>query len=133
MVLLQKHVLQEFTLHNELSDYKAGSFQVNPRISFSVLPRKENSPMIGDMTVEVGSMDDNSPLYIKVRMRGIFIPIAKPQEGEPIDPKEFHKKAFPLLFDVVRSYLTGATLMGGMTPFNLPPIDPNRINFEKKD
>ena len=89
--------------------------------------------MVGDMTVEVGSMDDDSPMYLKVKMRGHFLPIAQNQDDALMDIKEFHKQAFPVLFDVVRSFMAGATLMGGMTPFNLPPIDPNRLNFEKKE
>lgn len=133
MVLLQKHILQEFTLHNEMSEFKSGKFHISPRISFTVLPRKEKQPLQGDMTVEVGSMDDASPLYIKVRMRGVFLLLPDEPGGEPPAPADFPKQAFTPLFDVIRSYLTGATLMGGMSPFNLPPIDPNRINLEKKD
>ena len=133
MVLLQKYQLLEFTLHNEFAEHKSASFQVKPQINFNVFPRKEKQPLIGEMTVEVGSMDDNSPMYLKVRMRGVFLPIAQSQDDALLDIKEFHKQAFPILFDVVRTFIAGATLMGGMTPFNLPPIDPNRLNFEKRE
>ena len=133
MVILQKYTLLEFTLHNEFAEHKTTSFQVKPQINFNVFPRKEKQPMVGDMTVEVGSMDDDSPMYLKVKMRGHFLPIAQNQDDALMDIKEFHKQAFPVLFDVVRSFMAGATLMGGMTPFNLPPIDPNRLNFEKKE
>ena len=133
MVILQKYTLLEFTLHNEFAEHKTTSFQVKPQINFNVFPRKEKQPMVGDMTVEVGSMDDDSPMYLKVKMRGHFLPIAQNQDDALMDIKDFHKQAFPVLFDVVRSFIAGATLMGGMTPFNLPPIDPNRLNFEKKE
>ncbi len=133
MVILQKYTLLEFTLHNEFAEHKTTSFQVKPQINFNVFPRKEKQPMVGDMTVEVGSMDDDSPMYLKVKMRGHFLPIAQNQDDALMDIKDFHKQAFPVLFDVVRSFMAGATLMGGMTPFNLPPIDPNRLNFEKKE
>ena len=133
MVILQKYTLLEFTLHNEFAEHKTTSFQVKPQINFNVFPRKEKQPMVGDMTVEVGSMDDDSPMYLKVKMRGHFLPIAQNQDDALMDIKDFHKQAFPVLFDVVRIFMAGATLMGGMTPFNLPPIDPNRLNFEKKE
>ena len=133
MVILQKYTLLEFTLHNEFAEHKSTTFQVKPQINFNVFPRKEKQPMVGDMTVEVGSMDDDSPMYLKVKMRGHFLPIAQNQDDALMDIKEFHKQAFPLLFDVVRTFMAGTTLMGGMTPFSLLPIDPNRLNFEKKE
>ena len=132
MVVLQKYTLMEFSIYNEMNERKVGSFQVKPEINFTVLPRQENKPLIGDITITVGSMDDGSPLYIKLRMRGQFIPVAQNQGDALTDIKEFHKQAFPVLFDVARSYISGVTLMGGLTPFSLPPLDPNRINFEKK-
>ena len=132
MVVLQKYTLLEFTIYNDMAERKSGSFQVKPEINFSVLPRQENRPLIGDLTLTVGSMDDGSPLYIKARMRGQFIPVAQGSAEPLTDIKEFHKQAFPLLFEVTRAYISGATLAGGLTPFSLPPIDPNRINFEKK-
>ena len=133
LVILQKYTLLEFTLHNEFAEHKSTTFQVKPQINFNVFPRKEKQPMVGDMTVEVGSMDDDSPMYLKVKMRGHFLPIAQNQDDALMDIKEFHKQAFPLLFDVVCTFMAGTTLMGGMTPFSLPPIDPNRLNFEKKE
>ncbi|MBQ3760773.1 MAG: hypothetical protein II875_02035 [Clostridia bacterium] len=132
MVVLQKYTLLEFTIFNDMTERKAGSFQVKPEINFTVLPRQENKPLVGDLTITVGSMDDNSPLYIKARMRGQFIPVAQGPGDALTDIKEFHKQAFPVLFDVLRAYISTATLAGGLTPFSLPPIDPNRINFEKK-
>ena len=133
MVILQKYFLEEFTLHNEMAEHKPGTFQVKPQINFNVFPRKEKQPMVGDMTIEVGSMDDGSPLYLKVRMRGNFLPIAQSPNDALTDVKEFHRQAFPLLFNVVRTFIAGAMLMGGLTPFNLPPIDPSKLNFEKKE
>ena len=132
MVILQKYTLLEFSIFNEMSSSKSGSFQVKPEINFSVLPRQENKPLIGELTITVGSMDDNSPLYIKLRLRGQFMPVSQGPNDALTDIKEFHRQAFPVLFDVARSYIAAATLMGGMTPFNLPPIDPSRINFDKK-
>ncbi|MBQ3669778.1 MAG: hypothetical protein II920_11195 [Clostridia bacterium] len=132
MVVLQKYTLQEFNIFNDMSSSKGGTFQVKPEINFSVMPRQENKPLFGELTITVGSMDDNSPLYIKLRMRGQFMPVAQGPGDALTDVREFHRQAFPVIFDVARSYIAGATLMGGLTPFNLPPIDPNRINFEKK-
>ena len=98
MVILQKYTLLEFTLHNEFAEHKTTSFQVKPQINFNVFPRKEKQPMVGDMTVEVGSMDDDSPMYLKVKMRGHFLPIAQNQDDALMDIKDFHKQAFPVLF-----------------------------------
>lgn len=133
LVVMQKHTLMELTLHNEFPEHKPGSFQIKPQINFTVFPKKDNLPIVGELTIEVGSMDDNSPLYIKVRVRGSFINLAKSESDALIDAKEFHKQCFPLIFNVTSSIVSGAMLMGGMTPINLPPIDPNRLNFEKKE
>ena len=130
MVVLQKYSLIEFTLHNELGEQKSGSFQLKPQISFSVLPKQENKPFTGELNVEIGNMDDATPLYIKVKLKGFFLYVPqKDEEPKPLDIKEFHRHAFPILFDVARSLISGTTLMGGMTPFSLPPIKPDQINF----
>ncbi len=129
MVILQKYTLLEFQLFNNLSEAKVRTLQVKPQINFKVFPRQEKKPLVGELTVEVGSMDDNSPLYIKLKMSGQFIPIAENKEDAIMDIKEFHKQAFPVIFDVARSHIAGTTLMGGLTPFYLPPIDPSHMNF----
>lgn len=133
MVLLQKYTVQEFELHNELNEHKSGQFQVKPHINFSVFERKDNKPVTGELTMEVGSMDDNSPLYIKIRIRGLFLTLGQNNETAVPDRETFHKQAFPQLFEVARTMIGGFTLMGGMSPFNLPPLDPSKISFDKKD
>lgn len=131
MVVMQKNLIQESTLRNELVPGKNTRFQINPHIQFAVLKKAPEQPTtICDLTVEIGSMDDDSPLYIKVRMRGVFVSVAQDPSQALVDPAEFNKQAFPILFEAARAYIAGTMLMGGLTPINLPPIDPNKINFQ---
>lgn len=131
MVLMQKHIIQESTLRNELVPNKNTRFQINPRIQFAVLKKAPEQPTtVCDLSVEIGSMDDDSPLYIKVRMRGVFVSVAQDASGALLEPAEFNTQAFPILFEATRAYISGMMLMGGLTPINLPPIDPNKINFQ---
>ncbi len=131
MIVLTKYIVQEFELHNELNDRKPGSIQLNPHINMQVMPIKDAQPVICEMTVEIGSMDDATPLYIKLRLRGIFSRVNEAPVNEE-SVKQFHRVSFPILFDIARSYMAGATLMAGMAPFNLPPINPDNINIERK-
>lgn len=132
-VVLQKHILQELTIRNEIIDLKNAPFQLKPEIRFQVFQQKEKRPIATELTVEIGNMDDGTPLYIKLHLRGLFMVIAKDVEETKIDAKEFHKQAFMQLFKVARSILSGTTLMGGMMPFELPPINPENINIQKND
>ncbi len=130
-VVLNKHILEEFILHNETVDHKNAPFQLKPEIRFQVFPQKDKQPIATEMSVELGNMDDGSPLYIKLRMRGLFTTVGG-EAGQPApDPKEFHKQAFVQLFNCARTLIAGATLMGGMPPFNLPPINPDNLNVQK--
>jgi len=132
-VVLHKHILEEFVLHNEMIDQKHAPMQLKPEIRFQVFPQKGNNPIATEMSLEIGNMDDGSPLYLKLRVRGLFLNIAQNQDEAKIDAKEFHKQAFVQLFNVVRTLIAGTTLMGGMTPFNLPPINPDNMNMQKND
>ncbi|MBQ3080772.1 MAG: protein-export chaperone SecB [Clostridia bacterium] len=133
IAVLHKHILQEFELHNEMIDKPNHQFQMKPEIRFQVFPQKEKQPISSEMSIEIGNMDDNSPLYIKLRMRGIFLAVAKPGEDATIDPKEFHKQAFVQLFNHARTLIAGATQMGGMNPISLPPINPDNLNVQKNN
>lgn len=133
MVVMQKHIIQESTIRNELVPGKNTRLQINPQIQFAVLKKAPEQPTtLCDLSVEIGSMDDDSPLYIKVRMRGIFVSVAQDPSQALVDPMEFNKAAFPILFEATRAYIAGTMLMGGLSPINLPPIDPNKINFQSK-
>ena len=129
-VVLQKHILEEFVLHNELIDQKNLTLQIKPEIRFQVFPQKDKNPIATELSVEMGNMDDGSPLYIKLRLRGMFLTVAE-KENEKIDATDFHKQALILLFETARTMISGVTLMGGMKPFCLPPINPANINVQK--
>ena len=131
LAVLHKHIVEELTLLNETMEPGHAPFQLKPEIRFQVFPQKEKQPITTQMSVEIGSMDDNTPLYIKLRLRGIFLPTNQPQENTPADPKEFHKQAFGQLFGVARTIIASTTLIGGMTPINLPPINPDSLNIQK--
>lgn len=132
-VVLHKHILQELTIHNETIEQKHAPFQLKPEIRFQVYPQKEKQPIVTELTIEIGNMDDGTPLYMKLRMRGLFMVVAKDTEETKIDAKEFHKQAFMQLFNVARAVISGATLLGGMVPFELPPINPDNINIQKNN
>lgn len=134
IAVLQKHILEELVLHNEMLERHTVQFQIKPEIRFQVFPQKEKQPISTEMSIEIGSMDDGSPLYIKLRMKGLFLLVAKPGENEaPFDAKEFHKQAFVQLFNNARTLISGATLMGGMSPISLPPINPDSLNIQKNN
>lgn len=130
-VVLHKHVLEEFIIHNETIDQKHPPLQLKPEIRFQVFPQKDKNPIATELSLEIGNMDDGSPLYIKLRMRGLFLVMAQNNEETKIDAQEFHKQALVQLFNVVRTLIAGTTLMGGMTPFNLPPINPENVKVQK--
>ncbi len=131
IAVLHKHILEEIVLHNEMLDKPNTQFQIKPEIRFQVFPQKDNQPISSELSIEIGSMDDNSPLYIKLRLKGLFLAVAKPGEDASIDPKEFHKQAFVQIFNNARTLIAGTTLMGGMNPINLPPINPENLNVQK--
>lgn len=130
-VVLQKHILEELIIHNETLDQKQVSLPLNPEIRFQVFPQKDNKPIATELSIEIGNMDDGSPLYFKLRMRGLFMIVSGSAEETKMDAQEFHKQALAILFNVVRTLIAGTTLMGGMTPFNLPPINPDNVNMKK--
>ena len=130
-VVLHKHVLEEFIIHNETIDQKHPPLQLTPEIRFQVFPQKDKNPVATELSLEIGNMDDGSPLYIKLRMRGLFLVMAQNNEETKIDAQEFHKQALVQLFNVVRTLIAGTTLMGGMMPFNLPPINPENVKVQK--
>lgn len=132
-IVLHKHILEEFVLHNETIDQKHGTMQIKPEIRFQVFPQKDKNPIATELSVEIGNMDDGSPLYMKLRLRGMFLTVAQNQDETKVDAKEFHKQALIQLFNVARTLLAGTTLMGGLTPFNLPPINPENINVQKSN
>ena len=130
-VVLQKHVLEELIIHNETLDQKQVSLPLNPEIRFQVFPQKDNKPIATELSIEIGNMDDGTPLYFKLRMRGLFLIVSGSAEETKMDAQEFHKQALSILFNVVRTLIAGTTLMGGMTPLNLPPINPDNVNMKK--
>lgn len=131
LAVLHKHIIEEITIRNETMEPGHAPFQLKPEIRFQVFPQKDKQPITTQMTVEIGSMDDNTPLYIKLRVRGLFLPTNPQTENAPADPKEFHKQAFGQLFGVARTVIASTTLIGGMTPINLPPINPDSLNIQK--
>ncbi|MBQ5770091.1 MAG: hypothetical protein IIW08_02840 [Clostridia bacterium] len=131
LAVLHKHIIEEITIRNETMEPGHAPFQLKPEIRFQVFPQKDKQPITTQMTVEIGSMDDNTPLYIKLRVRGLFLPTSQSAESAPVDPKEFHKQAFGQLFNTARTIIASATLLGGMTPINLPPINPDNLNIQK--
>ena len=130
-VMLQKHVLEELIIHNETLDQKHASLPLNPEIRFQVFPQKDKNPIATELSIEIGNMDDGSPLYFKLRMRGLFVIVSGNAEETKLDAREFHKQALVLLFNVVRTLIAGTTLMGGMTPLNLPPVNPDNVSMKK--
>lgn len=131
IAVLTKHIIEEITVRNDTIDPNHATVQLKPEIRLQVFPRQENKPIQTLMTIEIGNMDDNSPLYIKLRLRGLFLSARKPGDDTPDDPAEFHKHAFAQLFNTARSIISGTTLLGGMTPINLMPINPNNLNVQK--
>jgi len=131
IAVLTKHIIEEITIRNDTIEPHHAPFQLKPEIRFQVFPRQEGKPIQSLMTVEIGNMDDNSPLYIKLRLRGLFLSAPKPGDDTPDDPQEFHKNAFAQLFNTARTIISGTTLLGGMSPINLLPINPNNLNVQK--
>lgn len=132
-VVLQKYILQELTIHNEMLDRPGEPLQLNPEIRFQVFRQPEGKPISTELTLEIGSMDDSSPLYIKVKMRGLFAILAQGEDDRKLDAAEFHKKALIILFNYARTLIAGSTQMGGMVPFSLPPMNPDNINVQKQE
>lgn len=133
IVSLTKHILEELVIHNETAEQRRAPFQIKPEIRFQVFPQKEKQPITADINIEIGSMDDNSPIYIKLRMRGMFVATAQSPGDATIDAKDLHKQALVMLFNCARTLIAGATLMGGMAPFNLPPLNPDNLNIQKNN
>ena len=131
IAVLTKHIIEELTIRNDTIEPHHTPFQIKPEIRFQMFPKQENKPIQTLMTVEIGNMDDNSPLYIKLRVRGLFLSAPKPGDDEPDDANLFHKLAFTQLFNTARTIISGATLMGGMAPINLAPINPANLNVQK--
>ena len=129
--LLQKHVIEELTIRNETFERKIENFKINPKINFSVTRKDAGKPFLAILELEIGSMDDESPIYIRLKLRGYLLAI-KPQGDESeFDAVAFHRKAFPVMFDTARAILAGATQAGGMVPILLAPIDPNTLNINR--
>jgi len=131
--LLQKYTLEELTIRNEMLEHKTLSVPVNPRISYRVSPQEGKLPFIGTMSIEIGSMDDESPLYVKVTLKAVLLSLSKKGEEGEFDAQEFNRRSFLMVFDIVRTIIATATQIGGMTPILLNPIDPAKLNVEKND
>lgn len=129
--IMQKYTLEELTIINEMREHKALSIPMNPRVNYQVSRPDPKLPFSGRMTIEIGSMDDDSPLYVKVRIHALLLSAVKKGEDGQFDPQEFHRKSFPIVFDICRTIIASATQIGGMTPILLNPIDPSRLNVEK--
>lgn len=130
--VLQKYTLEELSIINAMREHKAVTFPLNPRINYTVSKPAENQPFNGVLSIEIGDMDDGSPMYIKVKIRGFLLAISKKGDETSFDPQDFHRKSFPLLFDVARTVIASSTQVGGMTPVILNPIDPAKLSVEKK-
>lgn len=133
LAVLQKYVLQELTIRNETLDHAGKSSLPRPEIRFQVFKQAEDKPLATELTLEIGSMDDNSPLYIKVRMRGLFAVLTRGEEDATPDAAELHRQALLVLFNYARTLIAGATQMGGMPPFNLPPMNPDNIKIQRQE
>lgn len=130
--LLQRFTTEELTIRNELLEHKPGPINMNPAINFQFFKPVEGKPLCGLITVEIGNMDDDTPIYIKARVRGFFAALT--QNGAPAEINdEFHKQAFRLLFDNVRTLIAAATQLGGMRPILLNNIDASKLNLQKQD
>lgn len=131
--ILQKYMLQELTIRNEMPERPGEPLQLKPEIRFQVFKQSEGKPIAAELTLEIGSMDDNSPLYIKVKMRGLFAVLSRGEDDRKPDAADLHRQALIILFNYARTLIAGATQMGGMAPFSLPPMNPDNINIQKQD
>ncbi len=131
--VLQKYILEELTIHNEMPEHPGEPLQLKPEIRFQVFNQPEGKPIPTELMLEIGSMDDNSTLYIKVKMRGLFIILARSEDDRKLDAATFHKQALIILFNYARTLIAGATQLGGMAPFSLPPMNPDNINVQKQE
>ena len=60
--ILQKYMLQELTIRNEMPERPGEPLQLKPEIRFQVFKQSEGKPIAAELTLEIGSMDYNSPL-----------------------------------------------------------------------
>lgn len=132
-VVLQKYMLEELTIHNEMPGSAGKVFPPNPEIRFQVFKQSEGKPLSTELMLEIGSMDDNSPLYIKVKMHGLFTVLTRDEDDRTLSDADFHRQALVILFNYARTLIAAATQLGGMPPFSLPPINPDNINVQKQE
>ena len=68
-----------------------------------------------------------------MKIRGLFAVLARGEDDRKLDAADLHRQALIILFNYARTLIAGATQMGGMAPFSLPPMNPDNINIQKQD
>ena len=126
--LLQRHLLLELSIINDFEAQPSREFRINPKINFTLSPSPDKKQFIGDFSLEIGDMDDGSPLYIKLRLKGFFAILKAPADSDVFDPEAFNRAAFPQIFDIARTIIAGTMQSGGMKPLLLNQINPAQLD-----
>ena len=125
--ILHKQIIEELNVYNLLPEQVGKQFKLNPRINYTSGVPALGKPSVSVLTIEIGNMDDGTPIYIKLKLRGIFVTIKGADDETLPDAAEFRIASFPQIYSYARTLIASVTMMGGLSPFILPDIDPKAL------
>lgn len=123
VVKLERYVVDEIVLRNSMK-LPQTKLQLKNRFRYQVkYPKGDDKRCVGELALEIGDADADTPLYLAVRLRGIFL-------VEAPDKRRVHVESFYQLFPYARSILTNTCAMSCLPPLMFPTPDLQEENID---
>ena len=121
MAKLDKYIVEEIVFRNNIRDAK---MQLKNTFRYQVKYLKNDEKhCMGELTLEIGDADADTPLYIQVRMRGFFQLMGQ-------DKRRIHVDSFYQLFPYGRAIVTSLCASACLPPIMFPVPDVQEENID---